>query len=470
MKIKTFICVLLWSLVLSISIGFSASLSRDGFYWTVDGQKKLLLGSSSEDNLFQTPKAELLAELDRLQQSGGNYVRNVMSFRDEGNLLPYERRGDYFDLNTWNDDFWQRLDFFFQETQRRNIIVQLEIWATFDYYRDNWLNLNPFNPKNNINYGLESGLPEVVASHPAHHENPFFYSVPTQKDLTIIRNYQEQFVEKILSYSLKYDHILYCIDNETAVSPDWGQYWSELITRSAKAINKTVYITEMWDAHNIKNQQHSFTYNYPESYQFVEVSQNNHSYGRDVYENLKWIRSKISAYPRPMNAVKVYGNKKYGTATDAINRFWTNIFAGTAAIRFHRPESGLGGTDLSLDHIRSARALAHDFSFVNALPAQKIFKASTLSNIYILESSTGDVAALFPANYSKIGTMDKVLNFVFNKKRRLAIDEDLSHRWSRVWWFLPEQNLKLDPITLSKGKSIIKPPDDRCWIAIFEAR
>ena len=30
----------------------------------------------------------------------------------------------------------------------------------------------------------------------------------------------------MLSYSLKYGGVLYCIDNETRESPEWGSYWA----------------------------------------------------------------------------------------------------------------------------------------------------------------------------------------------------------------------------------------------------
>ena len=124
----------------------------------------MLLGASSDDNLFQWPAAMLLPHLDSMQSVGANYVRNTMSDRvDAGfELYPYHRSGNgKYDLNLWNEAYWERFDFFLKETARRDIIVQIEVWDRFDYSRNHWPP-HPYNPGNNINYTAEeSGLAAV---------------------------------------------------------------------------------------------------------------------------------------------------------------------------------------------------------------------------------------------------------------------------------------------------------------------
>ena len=133
---------------------------------------------------------------------------------------------DRYNLDQWNEEFWQRFNNFLRLTAERDIIVQIEVWATFDYYRLNW-DINPFNPKNNVNYTFEqTNLPEVVDSHPTQTENNFFWSVPAENNQRIVLKYQEKFVDQILFYSLKFDHVLYCMDNETSVTPEWGKFWA----------------------------------------------------------------------------------------------------------------------------------------------------------------------------------------------------------------------------------------------------
>ena len=214
-------------------------------YWQFEGQPVLLLGGSVEDNLFQIPN--IAEHLDTLHAAGGNYVRCTMSSRDPGDVWPYERLsadGPY-DLREPSREFWCRFSRFLALCYSMNIVVQLEVWATFDYYRDNWA-VNPFNPQNNVNYAPEqSSLPTEVNSHPVRHENPFFYTVPGALDNRLVLRYQRRFVDSLLAHSLTYPNVLYCIDNETNVTPHWGAYWAGYIQAQAARQGLGVNTTEM---------------------------------------------------------------------------------------------------------------------------------------------------------------------------------------------------------------------------------
>ena len=131
--------------------------SANPAYWQYAGEPILLLGGTKDDNLFQIPA--LKEHLDLLKSVGGNYVRNTMSSRDQGNVWPFRKVNGKYDMDKWNNKYWKRFENFLRLTQERDIIVQIEVWATFDYYRDNWA-VNPFNPKNNVNYtAKQTGLP-----------------------------------------------------------------------------------------------------------------------------------------------------------------------------------------------------------------------------------------------------------------------------------------------------------------------
>lgn len=109
-----------------------------------------------------------------------------------------------------------------QLTSERDIIVQIEIWDRFDHSRNEWLT-DPYNPGNNINYSYaDTGLDSLYPSHPGRNEQPFFYSVPKLNNNTVILKYQQAFVGKILSISLEYDNVLYCIDNYFPEQPASG--------------------------------------------------------------------------------------------------------------------------------------------------------------------------------------------------------------------------------------------------------
>ena len=77
--------------------------SEDTRYWQYRGQPVLLIGGSREDNLFQIDDLE--EQLNLLASVGGNYIRNTMSDRDEGNVYPYLRLDDgRYDLGQWNEE------------------------------------------------------------------------------------------------------------------------------------------------------------------------------------------------------------------------------------------------------------------------------------------------------------------------------------------------------------------------------
>ena len=160
-----------------------------------------------------------------------------MGWNDEGDIPPFKKVGDKYDLNQWNEEFWTRFENFIRWTHEMDIIVQIEVWATFTYYRDNW-DINPFNPKNNSNYTAEeTGLPTVVKDHPVAAKNNFFWSVPKERNQKNVLKYQEKFVDKLLDETLPYGHILYCMDNETAVTAAWGEYWATYIQKKQRKLD-----------------------------------------------------------------------------------------------------------------------------------------------------------------------------------------------------------------------------------------
>src|SRR6056297_954748 len=134
-------------------------------YWSYKGKPVLLLGASDNDNLFQMDT--LIRHLDSIHSCGANYVRNTMSSRDPGNIWPFGRTGNgKYDLDIWNNRYWNKFHLLLKEAYKRDIIIQIEIWDRFDYSRDPWQK-NPFNPKNNVNYSVERcGMETEYPEHP----------------------------------------------------------------------------------------------------------------------------------------------------------------------------------------------------------------------------------------------------------------------------------------------------------------
>ncbi len=341
--------------------------AENPWYWEYGGEPVLLLGGSDDDNPFQWADEDLRAQLDLHASVGGNYLRNTMSDRqDKGfeqypfNLNPEAR----FDLNTWNPEYWRRFERFLEWTGERDIIVQIELWDRFDLTDQNGANrwrIHPLNPRNNVNYTYEeSGYAEEYPEHPVKNLQPFYFSTPKQRNNEIVLGYQKKFIDKMLSYSLRHGHVLYCMDNETSGEAAWGEYWANHIKQRAAEAGAEVYVTEMWDAWDLKSEEHRRTMDHPELYDFVDVSQNNHNKGDEHWENFQYVKQYLSGKPRPINTVKTYGadNNKFGHSDDdAVERVFRHILGGAASARFHRPPSGLGLNEKAQAALKAARAM-----------------------------------------------------------------------------------------------------------------
>jgi len=367
-------------------------------YWQYEGEPVLLIGGSKEDNLFQVDSLE--AHLDQLAAVGGNYVRNTMSARDEGNVWSFHRRSDgRYNLRRGHGAYYHRLERLLRRADDRDIIVQIELWDRFDFAREPWQR-NPFRPANNVNYtASESGLENAYSEHPNANENPFFRSVPAQNDNRLVLQFQKARVERLLDVTLSFPNVLYVIDNETSAPPEWGAYWARFLKQKADSAGTTVQVTEMWDDWNLRGEQHRHTLDHPSRYDYAEVSQNNHNDGQKHWNNLMWVRRYTADRPWILNSVKVYGadGDRYGSARDGVERFWRHVIGGTAAVRFHRPSAGLGLGPTARRHLRSARRLLDRYDLLAAEPGATNRLAERAPNeAYVSVGPDATYAVYFP--------------------------------------------------------------------------
>jgi hypothetical protein len=381
--------------------------TKNPWYWSYHGEPVLLLGGSDDDNLFQWPEQELLAQLDRLVDAGGNLIRNTMSSRkDRGfEVFPFKQlqggqADGQYDLNQWNDEYWMRFERMLRETAKRRIIVQIEIWDPWDYTDpggDHWY-LHPYNPRNNINYThKESGLAERYPEPAYRQKQPFFFTTPGQENNLLVLPFQQRFVDKILDYTLGYDHVLYCMDNETRAEEEWSHYWATYVKRRAERESRIIFVTEMWGDKDITAVSHRRTFDHPELYDFVEVSQNNTRSNQVHWDQFLGVRDYLSKQPRPINSIKTYGatgHKWSGTDQDGIERFWRHLLAGAAAIRFHRPDAGLGLHDKVVASIRGARKLESQIPLWTLEPANDLISDRKPNDAY-LSADMGRAFALY---------------------------------------------------------------------------
>jgi hypothetical protein len=208
----------------------------------------------------------------------------------------------------------------------------------------------------------------------------------------------------MLSYSLQYDHVLYCMDNETSGEEAWGAYWAEYIKRRAQEAGTTVCVTEMWDDWDLKAERHARTLDHPERYDFADVSQNNQKKGQVHWDNFQWVRRHIADQPRPLNTVKTYGadGGRFGNSQDGIERWWRHVIGGAASARFHRPDSGLGLSPPAVASLQAARKLESLIPLWDVEAANDLLSEREENEAY-LAARPGEKYAVYFTNGGAVG-------------------------------------------------------------------
>ena len=162
----------------------------------------------------------------------GSYLENTQSFGIEKNTLAplkdkltapwarskqpgYVNGGNKFDLDKWDEKYFERLHDFISTAEKLDIIVEVTFFSSI-YNEDNW-KYCPFYAENNIN---NTDRIERIFVHTLRNGNLF--------------NYQEAMVRKITSELNKYDNVIYEIQNEP-----WSDQEGQLLM-----LNKTVIPNE----------------------------------------------------------------------------------------------------------------------------------------------------------------------------------------------------------------------------------
>jgi len=444
--------------------------AENPFYWQYKGEPILLVGGSEHDNLFNHPEG-LEEHLDLLKKNGGNYVRNTMSSRNPGNPWAFKKLGSgLYDLDQWDEIYWGRFENFLNMCYLRDIIVQIEIWDPWDYFKSEasrgfgpenvgWESC-PYNPLLNINYtaeetGLATEIDYFSGRRPSSHV--FYHSVPGLKDIPRVLYYQERFVEKLLSVSLSYPNVLYCINNEIGEPHEWGQYWARFIRNLAQEKGKNAFIADMRRNSNFESEEQKQLLNDREHYDYFEISQVNSNTDQRHYDMIMGIRGQLLDHPIPINSVKVYGGKIGQWTTnveEGTRRFWRIIFAGCASVRFHRegPSEhffGIGLSDLAQTHIRSMRMVTEKFHVFSCTPLNDLLSNRDTNEAYCLADPGKQYAVYFPG----YGDVDLHLN---------QPDGKWEIHWLDILNSVWKEAVPIDPSEFVT----LKTPAEGHWVAI----
>jgi hypothetical protein len=178
----------------------------------------------------------------------------------------------------------------------------------------------------------------------------------------------------------------------------------------------------------------------------VDISQNNQdskgARGPAHWENLMFLRQLIaSSGPIPMNNVKIYGgtdgstNFSAGSETEAIDRFWRNIFGGCASARFHRPSNpdkvwGSGLNERVQNNLKAMDMLLEKLDIFACSPQNEllspIVSVPSMMEAYLIANIGKQYAIYFPQGRYTIN-LDP---WVYTDKLRLQWLDINSLKWS----------------------------------------
>ncbi len=361
-------------------------IAVDGRYWRFDGQRVLLLGAwnhghnpfidhdtdNDKDKQGVSTVEQITEAIEQLHAAGGNCLRCVLDPGMAAGIQGFDfcaRSGSKYDLSEMTGPFWMRLETFIAEAGKRDIVVQIEVWDRFDWIDGSWGSwpVSPWNPKNNTNYTTESS--GLATSYRSFHGHPFSQGVPghpvyekaaksRKQKYDLVRSFQEAFIDRLLSVTLRYDNVLYCMNNETHEDPAWGRYWMDFIRERARSQGKSVCTTDMFDDVYKAKDSRGLTYqlNHRSTYDYVDISQANSRHADEEHWNkVQWIADAAAKVDPPylLHMTKLYGNDialdgkpwsrfRPGDSENAIEEWWRNLLAGVAGVRFHRPTAGIG--------------------------------------------------------------------------------------------------------------------------------
>jgi hypothetical protein len=188
------------------------TIHPEGHFFVLNEEPVLLFGAGNwvviPDGHRRHP---IPTDFDLIHQAvseyGANSNRSALYAFGNPEMMPWMHENGKFDLDQWNDDFWERLQSYLESAERYGIIPIIQI---FDHPSakphaddpERWES-NPFNPANNVN---DMGALKSENYHPGYD----FYNPDNEK----LMDYKEAMVAKLLDETHHYPGVIYQLDNE----------------------------------------------------------------------------------------------------------------------------------------------------------------------------------------------------------------------------------------------------------------
>jgi hypothetical protein len=230
--------VLLGGLLLSGLAPFSSGAeplklhTENPHYVVFRGKPAVLVASTEHYGAALNRDFDFRSYLDELKAAGLNYTRIFSGVYSEGwgepfntlnpprgrLLAPWARSavpgytdgGNRFDLEKWDDSYFQRLREFIGEAAKRDVVVELTLFC--NWYDDNQWHLSPLFARNNIN-----GVGDRESK-----------QVNSLRSGDVLQR-QEAMVRKIVAEVNNLENVFFEVCNEPGADGDWMDHMAEII-------------------------------------------------------------------------------------------------------------------------------------------------------------------------------------------------------------------------------------------------
>ncbi len=337
----------------------------------------LLWGSSDWDLIGELAytEEEYKDYIDWHSEYGGNFMRLTTMplfhrIDEEGGLIyPWTRSSecctyngeDKFDLDSFNEEYWQRLDDIISYAESKDVIILLQFFdeVLIEYSNSHpdadRYSLYPFNPHNNVNYGGQDncgsiGIPEINPPSPSedasiqhcsgegNERDDYdwnFYDIYN----TELIEYQDDYVDKLVDTLHDNGNIIYEIANEYAgenlpqVPPpehyDWVQHWVDKFQDYETQYGVNLLLTNMPMQEGYDQEDYFQDPGIALTDFYKQLSTNDLQEINDVISESFYFQNNPDYYkPILMGRVKAKPDQYPNQLRDGRQQFWTAFVSG----------------------------------------------------------------------------------------------------------------------------------------------
>jgi hypothetical protein len=374
-------------------------------YFQYNGKPVLLITSAEHYGALINLDFDYITYLDALHAQGlndtriftGSYIEgekdikwmgynNTLAPRPNRLIVPWQRSnisgyyggGNKFDLEKWDENYFQRLKDLMTQAQARGIIIEVTLFG--NQYSDSIWIKSPLYPRNNIQGAGPSG-------------SKSFLIFQTLSDKQLLK-YQEAYVQKMLKELNSFDNLYYEISNEpyndiidSAAVDSWHNHMVQLIKETEKNMPKKHLIATCFSI--IDNPDVSIA-----NFHYVRVPK---------MQSFEW----LLALNKVINMDETIGSVYDSDVTDTRIEAWDHILRGGGAYNNlsweYTPckEAGTDSAKIIREQLQYLQKFMGEFDYIHMAPDHSVITAEPRASFVRVLSEAARQYAIY-LHHSKI--------------------------------------------------------------------